>query len=201
MNGSKGIIHIGANKGQEAEEYSPRDVLWIEPIPCIFEILKKTISKYDNQIAINSLVTDKDDVEYDFHIASNSNHQSSSILDLKLHKKIWPKIHYIETIKLNSKTLPTIIKNNDIDISKYDTIVLDTQGSELLILKASISILKKIRHIVLEVADFESYKDCCTVKDIENFFSSVGFERKRLTPFKRRSNLTYYEAEYINMEI
>ena len=51
MIGKKGIIHVGANVGQEADEYQPRDVVWIEPIPSVFLKLQGNILKYKNQIA------------------------------------------------------------------------------------------------------------------------------------------------------
>ena len=41
----KGIIHVGANVGQEKEEYDNNslEVLWIEPIPEIFDQLQINI--------------------------------------------------------------------------------------------------------------------------------------------------------------
>lgn len=48
---AKGILHIGANKGQESEFYhqcgSP--VLWIEADPRIFSELQNTIQMYPQQ--------------------------------------------------------------------------------------------------------------------------------------------------------
>jgi len=194
----KGIIHIGANTGQECERYFPRNVLWIEPIPSVFKKLKKRISKYKNQIAINCLVTDQDNKEYDFYISNNKNHASSSILKLKLHKKMYPSVRYIDTIKITSKTLPTIIKNNNIDIFDYDTIILDTQGSELMILKASLPILKKIKKVIVEVPDFESYENCCMVNDVDDFFTKINYKKTRVSIFRKNGNLSYYDISYLN---
>jgi len=66
-----GIIHVGANLGQERELYAKYKlkVLWIEPLPHIFEKLRENIRGFPDQIAINHLITDKDDAEYLFHVA------------------------------------------------------------------------------------------------------------------------------------
>lgn len=57
-----GVIHIGANEGQEREHYKKyglQKVLWIEADPEAFKKLKKNISQYKNQIALNYLVLNK----------------------------------------------------------------------------------------------------------------------------------------------
>ena len=48
-----GVIHVGANEGQEREDYAARNlrVLWIEPIPSVFARLTLNIAKYDRQEA------------------------------------------------------------------------------------------------------------------------------------------------------
>lgn len=56
-----GVMHIGANTGQERDLYKKYNlnVLWIEPIPKIYEKLEKNIKGYKNQKAIKALITDK----------------------------------------------------------------------------------------------------------------------------------------------
>lgn len=200
----KGVIHIGASEGQERDLYNKNslNVLWIEPIPKVYKKLQENIRNYPNQTCLNFLVTNKDDQEYDFNISSN-NGESSSILELSLHKTIWPTVRYVDTLKLKSKTLPTIIEENDVDLSNYDSIVLDTQGSELLILKSSLSILKNIQYVCLEVADFESYKGCCTLNEVDKFFNDNGFERVELIKWKWKTNYefgNYYDAVYCRLK-
>ncbi|MEO8860555.1 MAG: FkbM family methyltransferase [Ginsengibacter sp.] len=172
----RGVIHVGANTGQEIQLYVKYglSVVWIEPIPEIFETLKSNLINISKQIALKGLVTDLDNTEYNFHLASN-NGASSSILDLNLHNDIWPEVVYKKTIKLYSKTLPSLLKDNNINIADYDMLVMDTQGSELLVLKGAISILENFKYIKTEVPDFESYKNCCQLKDLNSFLTEYGF--------------------------
>ena len=135
---ASGVIHVGANTGQEIKLYAEHGlpVVWIEPIPEVFIKLKANLMGFTKQIAVEGLVTDFDDMEYQFHLASN-NGASSSILELNLHKDIWPDVSFEQTIKLYSRTLPTLLKANQIDPAGYDMLVIDTQGSELLVLKGA----------------------------------------------------------------
>jgi len=131
-----GLIHVGGNLGQEIalyEQYS-LNVIWIEPIPEIFEKLQENINEHPKQKALRYLLTDADDQEIFLNIANNDG-ASSSILDLALHADIWPEIYYIKSIPCKTITLNTLIKREGININLYQALVLDTQGSELLVLK------------------------------------------------------------------
>lgn len=196
----KGVIHIGASVGQERVLYSNHNlnVLWIEPIPEIFKVLQDNIKGYSNQKCLNYLVSGIDNKEYTFNI-SNNNGESSSILELNLHKKIWPNVHYINSIRLPGKTLPTIISENSIDISNYNLINIDTQGTELMILKSSISILNSMDYVFMEVADMDSYEGCCKLNEVNEFFQSIGYKKIGLSKWNTNNKISegnYYDALY-----
>jgi hypothetical protein len=55
-------------------------------------------------------------------------------------------------------------------------LIIDTQGSELLVLKGAIPILHHFKYIQTEVPDFEAYKDCCQIEDVKLFLRSKGFK-------------------------
>ncbi len=183
-----GVIHIGANAGQEKEIYARYnlDVIWVEPIPEVFLRLKSGLEKFPRQQAYQYLITDRDNEEYTFHIANNEG-QSSSIFELELHKDIWSEIYFEKSIQLKSVSLTTLIKRESIKIDKYNALIMDTQGSELLVLKGAESLLRGFKYIKTEVADFEIYKDCCQLKDIEDFLSKQGFKEFSRNKFASRA--------------
>ena len=195
-----GVIHVGANLGQERELYAQHNlkVIWIEPIPHIFEGLKSNIRDFPAQAAFNHLVTDRDGALYDFHIASNAG-ASSSIYEFADHKDIWPHVHFEETITLTSSTLCTIMEREKVDVSEYDALIMDTQGSELLVLKGAESLLSNFKYIKTEVADFESYAGCCRLDDLNEFLSARGFTLKKKYRFAtRKQGGAYYDVLYVN---
>jgi FkbM family methyltransferase len=172
-----GIIHIGANGGQEADAYynSGNNVIWIEASPFVMPTLLNRIAKYENQKAIQALVTDKDGIEYDFLCDKNNAGQSSSLFDFHLHTKMFPKVVMGESIKLIGKTLPTILKENNINLEEYKHINMDVEGAELLVLKGTVDILNNFETIILEATDFESRVGQPFLKDIDEFMSSHNF--------------------------
>ena len=55
-------------------------------------------------------------------------------------------------------------------------LVIDTQGSELLVLKGALPILHHFKYIQTEVPDFEAYKGCCQLKDLQFFLVGLGYQ-------------------------
>jgi len=183
-----GVIHVGAHTGQERDTYAGYrlPVIWIEPLPAQFEQLKQNIKVYPNQIAIKGLITDRDDVSTILHVSSNDG-ISSSILDLALHRDIWPDVHYVDDIAVNSVRLQTAISRAGLDISNYDALVMDTLGLELLIMRGLGADITHFKYIKMEAADFESFKGCATVSEISEFLiSSYGYRLLRKDMFAQR---------------
>lgn len=191
-----GLIHVGANIGDERKTYAKYglDVVWVEPIQEIFENLKKSLAAYPQQKALQYLVTDCDDIEYPFYVSSNDG-ASSSILEPKMHKEVWPHVTFQNTLKLKSITFKSMVERESIALENYQALVLDTQGSELLILKGAKELLKNFSFIKTEAADFESYAGCCTLDQLSSYLAEFGFRELMRKPFKSKEEVgTYYDV-------
>jgi hypothetical protein len=68
------------------------------------------------------------------HVGANSGQEC-----LARHKEIWPQVREIAQVKLRSTTLDTLLSQQG-RAGFYDALVLDTQGSELLVLKGATKI-------------------------------------------------------------
>lgn len=173
----RGVIHIGAHKMEERKDYlasNINDIIWIEANPELVEHNLPLIS--DSESIFQYVISNQDDQIYDFHLTNNG--ESSSILDLYLHKIHHPHIHITETIKVNSKRMDTLIRENSINIKNFDFINLDIQGAELLALKGFGDTLSSVKYIYTEVNTNYIYKDCCLINEIDEFLSDFSFERK-----------------------
>ena len=179
-----GLIHVGAHYGQERKMYAKRNlnVLWIEAAPDIFAKLCENIEIYPSQTAANCLLTDRDDAEYIFHIANNYG-ESSSILELGDHKEIWPEVRFERDVTLKSITLDTLLVKLNRSITDYQALVMDTQGSELLVLKGAMSSLPFLRFVRVEAWDFEAYLGCPKVNDVVDYLNEYDFQLIRADKF------------------
>lgn len=177
IKGSTGVIHVGASYGQERDIYADAGlpVIWIEANPDTAEALKgNLVGRYANQKAIACLVTDQDDVEYQFNV-SNNNGFSSSIFPLALHKEVWPDVDYSGQITLKSKTLASVLKGEDLDA--YNTLILDVQGAELKVLEGAAGLLKHFKYIRCESSNFPLYDGGALDWQLDDFTQKHGFQR------------------------
>jgi len=152
-----GVIHIGANLGQERSLYSSKNlaVLWVEPIPAIYERLVENLSCFPGQRAAQALLLDREGVTVQLNIASNEG-ASSSVFLFKHHQSIWPDVEFVDQLLMESQTLPGLLRQLQLQMSDYQALVMDTQGSELLILKGSLSILDQFKYGLLRKVSLTS---------------------------------------------
>ena len=98
-----GILHVGMHEAEEIgvyEKYIVRDkILWIEAMP---DKVKYCLSKFPSILVENAIISDIEE-DVTFHISNNG--QSSSILELGLHKSLHPEVHYINSFKSRSTKL------------------------------------------------------------------------------------------------
>ncbi len=186
--GCKGVIHVGANTGQERKVYDRfgLNVIWVEPIPEVFVQLVANIAGYPKQRAIEALVTERDGDHHRLNVASNGG-ASSSILALHEHKDIWPDVSYVGSVDLVSSTLATLLGEANVDWRQFDVLVMDTQGAELLVLRGAVDLLPRFKFIKTEVADFEAYKNCTQGDEMETFLGQHSFVVARRDVFASRA--------------
>jgi FkbM family methyltransferase len=193
-----GILHVGANDGAERHFYAKAKVpvIWFEPLPKAFEQLKRNLESFDDQKCFQYLLSDREGVECDFNVASNSG-KSSSLLPFAAHKTAFPGIQCSETIRIVSHKLDNIIDKHAIPLDLYNCLLMDTQGAELLVLKGAVAALSKLKYVLAEAADFESYKGCCTANELSEFLVSFGFhEVTRETFFFKIGTGSYFNILY-----
>jgi hypothetical protein len=91
-----------------------------------------------------------------------------------------------------------IIEREMVAIEQYDSLVLDTQGSELDVLHGAVRTLQHIKLIKTEVADFEAYAGCARPETIAPFLRDAGFYEKYREPFAvHPRGGRYYDITYV----
>jgi FkbM family methyltransferase len=190
------VVHVGANCGQERDQYAKYglNVFWVEPIPAVFEELQSALQAFPRQKAYKALILDRDGLTHTLHVASN-NGASSSIFELAEHRQLWPEISFTYDIRIESITLATLVKTHSINLGTRAALILDTQGSELLVLKGATELLPRFKFVKTEVADFDSYAGCCKLSDLLPFMNQHGFAEIRRDAFKTSPGIgTYYDV-------
>ena len=170
---SKGILHIGASFGQEADFYQSLNakVLWIEAIPWVYEELLLKSTRFQNQFVINALLGATNREKVDFYLASN-NFESSSIFqfgkDFRSNSVTMNDCVKLPMIRLDSLEIP-------IPISNFEHWVIDVQGAELNVLKGAGELIKGCKSLKIEVSTKEIYELGSRWEELNSFLESLGF--------------------------
>lgn len=189
----KGVLHVGANVGEEAPVYHElgiNKVCWIEGNPEIIPQLRINTSKYNHKV-INALIGDVEGLELNLHISNNAS-QSSSILELGTHKIVHPDVHFVKDIALKMHRLDQMSCWGE-----YDFLNMDLQGAELKALKGLGDCLNNFKWAYLEVNKAELYKGCALIEEIDMYLLGFGFKRVE-TMFCGNTN--WGDALYIKKE-
>lgn len=171
----KGVLHVGANVGEEREVYDQlgiRKQIWIEGNPEIFLKLKQNISHNPQAVALNYVIGDenKDTV---LHISNNGS-QSSSVLNLGTHKIQHPDVHYVKDIPCKMYRIDSL----DLDLEGVDFLNIDLQGFEYQALKGMGDLLKQFKAAYIEVNKANVYEGCTQIDSMDLFMISKGFRRQ-----------------------
>jgi len=185
----KGILHVGAHKCEEQDVYlkytSNENIYWVEAIDYLVEENLKSKPELN---LINECIGDVDGKEVTFKISNNT--LSSSMLELGEHKNLHPNVSFVKVLDKKTKTLKTILEENKIE-NKFNLLVLDLQGAELLALKGLGDLLDNFDFIYTEVNEKEIYLDCVLLKDLDIYLSNLGFNRKYLNTLNSYGNALY----------
>jgi hypothetical protein len=186
----RGIVHVGAGDGVERDAYRDLDlfVVWIEPLPDVVHALRLALLDYPKQTAYEGLITEHDDEECTLHV-SNYNGKCSSLLPLARHVDIWPDVVYERDFKLIGISLPSF---RPVPTGEYDALILDTQGTELQILRGAAPILRSFAFIQVEAADFEGYTGGTRIEPLKAFLELFGFREIERHKFCGKPEIGYF---------
>lgn len=176
----KGILHIGANTGQEVHDYyssGAERTIWIEADPELIPGLINNLQPYSDHLVFNDCLTDTDGEEVTFHRANNEG-QSSSILELGTHKTQHPEVYYVQDLTVKTRRLDTLFKDYDLRIEDYPFVNIDIQGAEGLCLKGFGELLHKVKYIYIEVNESDTYIQCMQLPEMKEYLRTFGFVMK-----------------------
>lgn len=181
----RGVIHVGAHRGEEIDIYTKmgvQRVIWLEPNPDVFKELQYNLSTTTTTITsyIAKLAAcNKDDEDVDLHICYAGdagfmvgNKGCSSLLEPIGNMASW----YQQTVKVKTVTLDTFFKRYNLNISDFELLYMDVQGAELSVLQGASQILKNVKYISTEFSlKNPDYKNNVMFDELKQYIEGYGF--------------------------
>lgn len=189
------ILDIGANVGYYSLKFSKimghtGKIIAIEPDPNSYFTLKQNfeLNDFSNIEIHNVAITDKNEV---IHLFQNQTHSGKS--------SIFKNSDFKESIKISTKTLDEITGNR---FSKIDFIKIDTEGSELSILKGATETLKITHKILIELHEEILIKNEQNPLEIKKILELNGFKIKTFSEYwdGKKSQNRLFHSDYLLAE-
>ncbi len=163
--------HIGRDTIKMAKEWPHATIHAFEPVPHLFEELKKNTTTVSNVHCYNVALSNQSG-SATFYQSGGRSTATSSLLAPKEYLKEHPTTTF-EKIIVPTITLDDWAKCNR--IIQVDFMWLDMQGAELLALQAGIDLLKTVKAIYCEVSFQERYENNPLAHTIKAWLAQQGF--------------------------
>lgn len=180
-----GVFQVGANGGGEIREFVAQGIqqgIFVEPLPDAYRKLGQAVLIQPDFHAVNAVCSNAVGEEVSFYIStSGSAGASSSILKPSGVLSVHPEVPFeSQPVTLVSTTVDQIAadfraKGLEKTISGLDLLFMDTQGSELIVLKGACEFLKQVRFIFTEVSLGGLYENDASHMDLSAYLASRGF--------------------------
>jgi len=173
-----GVLHIGANAGQEAAEYDAAgcNVIWIEGDPEVFDRLRPAIAGYPAQHAYCCLCSDVDGQTVKFHVASNDG-GSSSVLPPNDGVFAVFGVQMVASRELITSRLDTYFAKHGVSLGGFNLINIDVQGFELPVLRGLGNQIARFDSIIAELNWAAAYQGATLPHALESYLAGHGFRR------------------------
>ncbi len=188
------MIDIGSADGATAQLFAKSfiksQIIGFEPIPESYKKAVNTTKHLNNVTIKNCCISDKIGFQ-EFYVTNNLD--SSSLL--KPTAIAYDNVQAASQIQVETSTLDAETQH----LKSITLIKLDTQGSELMILKNAPETLKKTRFILIEMSIPKQYDNACQYFEIDDYLRSQGY--KLIGLFARVVGIVEYDALYENINV
>jgi FkbM family methyltransferase len=171
-----GALHIGAHDCEEVDVYrhlgiADKRVVWIDAMQDkVNEAVQRGVPN-----VYQAVVSDEDGKIVEFKRTNNG--QSSSILEFGTHATHYSWCVVTERTQMETTTVDTFMKNNNLNPANYNFWNFDIQGAELLALKGANNALRYAKVLYLEVNTEDVYIGCAKMNEIDDYLGARGFRR------------------------
>jgi FkbM family methyltransferase len=194
------IVEVGSLDCMDAiliqKKFSNAKVYSFEANPKQIPLMEQNAKKNACDISIINNAVSESNSKIDFYYSGEGNPGASSIYQMsKSEEAIEHTLsHTQEKMSVESIRLETWM--NKEGINKIDLLMLDTQGSELDVLKSLGKKIKNVNHIILEGQYVALYEDTPLIYEINDYLINEGFtlesnNLKRI--LRKRFNNFYYK--------
>jgi FkbM family methyltransferase len=169
----KAVLHVGGHLGEEYPIYKKagaKKIVFFEPMPDFFNELTRRLKGHKDVALIQKALGSKNEIR-EMHVNRGSGESTSFLKPTALYDGYFEA----EAVPLEIVTLDSFLPNLK-DRQLFNTLVTDTQGFDLEVLKGAKNTLNQIDYVYTEVSKGH-YHGEPKLEDFDIFLKPLGFRR------------------------
>ncbi|HMG74727.1 MAG TPA: FkbM family methyltransferase [Pyrinomonadaceae bacterium] len=199
------IIDVGgANGGTSvyfANAFPGHGVYCVEPNARMLPYLKEVESKH-KRVNVKRLALGSTTAEAVLHVTANDLSSSLNELNLEELKQTPPGFQAAFQEQQQIRVPVSTLDEEFQDSPGVLLIKLDTQGTEIEVLKGGVETLTKTRFILTEMNNHHLYKNACQYYEVDEFLRSRSFKLTDIVvTYRGDEGVTEYDALYRNLSL
>ncbi|AZN35789.1 FkbM family methyltransferase [Iodobacter ciconiae] len=173
----KQVYFVGCHYFEEREWFFSsfpclEKIYLFEPLPQVYATLMQNFASDPRVRIFPFAISDKDGTAT-FNVTNNL--QSSSLLDLKLHKDIFPYVEKANEVEVVVRSLDSVIR--EFDLPPPDLLYIDVQGVEYQALQGALELaLPHAALVYTEASTIEMYAGAHTLTEVDELLSGLHFK-------------------------
>jgi FkbM family methyltransferase len=177
----KGIMHGGANDGEEMENairLGVEHLIAFEPLTSAFELLH---GRYGDKVHCYKIGLHNTDQEKDLFITDGDG-KGSTLMNVNYgHPEVVKNWNDGQAMFIGKEVITVrrfdtwAMQHPEIDLSLYDTLQLDTQGNEFEILEGMGELLQGFKFLCLELSTIPAYEGEVVAEEVSAWLEQRGF--------------------------
>jgi len=203
------IFDIGANEGKIAEQYHlffpDAKIFCFEPVPNSFQTLKKFQAKEEKIFCYPYAIGNEEKFVSIFETSDNRNSsllKPTDYVTKSIDSVMADSVKITNTHQIKQITLDSFCKENN--ITHIDILKIDTQGTELNVLKGILSLLEKQKvGLIFTELDFaDIYENQCYYHEVASFLHDNNYKLFDLVYLAKGldKKIHYGDAIFLNSE-
>lgn len=174
-----GVMHVGANYGQEIDYYVKRHyspVVLIEANPDLADHLTNLTRNYQDFHSVNVAATETDG-PVTLNITGNA--QGSSLMPPTKGAiaEFGDAFNVERQVTVAGRRLDGVVGDLELKPEAFSLLHLDIQGAEAMALRGSPELLKHVQVVLSEINFMEHYEGCAQIEEIDDLLEAAGFTR------------------------
>jgi FkbM family methyltransferase len=186
----RGVIHIGANDGKELSWYvtkNYRPILAFEPHP---EAFKQLYEHYWNHAQLWQLALGRETGKIRMNIPEDGDtEKSSKYMPIPTENHGWTNVPITDSVEVIVTRFDTWVGKTGIDLSPFNTVVIDVQGMELEVLQGFGVYINSLEHFIVECSRVPVYDGEPPAQEVIDWMENNRFAP--LTPIEDHDDIIF----------